>query len=83
MSKTPEDAFSLLQTMASNNYQWHGDRNQSRKTTRVYEIDGLNLVNAKLDSLTKKLEKINMVGHPSSVFSYEICGGGHSTIECQ
>ena len=25
MSKTPEDAYNLLETMASNNYQWHGE----------------------------------------------------------
>ena len=50
--------------MASNNYQWHGDRNQLRKMDKVYKVDGLNLFNAKLDSLTKKLKNINMAIFP-------------------
>ena len=41
------------------------------------------MVNAKLDSLIKKLKKLSFAGHPSQVFSCEVCGGGHSTTECQ
>ena len=83
MSKTPDDAYALLEKMTSNNYQWHGERNQPRKAARVYEIDSLSMVNAKLDSLTKKLKKLNFVGFPSQVLPCEICGGGHSTTKCQ
>ena len=83
MSKTPDDAYAFLEKMASNNYQWHEEKNQPRKAVRVYEIDSLSMVNAKLDSLTKKLEKLNFIGFPSKVLSYKICGGGHSAIECQ
>ena len=59
MSKTPVNAYALLEKMASNNYQWHGERNQPRKAAGVYEIDNLSMVDAKLDSLTKKLERLN------------------------
>ena len=83
MRKTPIDAYALLEKMASNNYQWHGERNQPRKVVGVYEVDGLNLVNAKLDSLTRKVEKLNFGGQQSQVFSCEICGAGHATLECQ
>ena len=83
MSKTPDDAYALLEKMASNNYQWHGERNQPKRAAGVYEIDNLSMVNAKLDSLTKKLEKLSFAGHPSQVFSCEVCGGRHSTTECQ
>ena len=30
MSKTPADAYALIEKMATNNYQWHGERNQPR-----------------------------------------------------
>ena len=83
MSKTPADAYALLEKMASNNYQWHGERNQPRKATGVYKIDSLNMVTAKLDSLTKKLERLNFGGQLSQVLCCEICGAGHATLECQ
>ena len=44
MSKTEDDAYSLLKKMASNNYRWHGDINQPRRAVGVYEVDGLSLV---------------------------------------
>ena len=62
MSTTPAVAYALLKQMASNNYQWHGERNQPRKAAGVYEIDSLNMVTAKLDSLKKKLERLNFGG---------------------
>ena len=83
MSKMPDDAYTLLEKMASNNYQWHRERNQPRKVVGVHEIDSLSMVNAKLDSLTKQLQKLNFPGYPSHVLSCEVCGGGHSNIECQ
>ena len=33
MSKTPEDAYNLLETMVSNNYQFQGERSTPRKVT--------------------------------------------------
>ena len=83
MSKTPADAYALLEKMATNNYQWHGERNQPRKTTRAYKIDSLSMVNVKLDTLTKKLERLNFAGHPSQVIYCEICGAKHATVEFQ
>ena len=83
MSKTPNDAYALLEKMALNKYQWHWKRNQPRKATGVYEIDSLSIVNAKLDSLTKKLEKLNFTGFLSQVLSCEMYGGCHFIIECQ
>ena len=33
--------------------------------------------------LTKKLEASAKVTNPLAVYSYEYCGGGHPTLECQ
>ena len=49
----------------------------------MYEVDSLSMVNTKLDSLIKQLQKLNFLGYPSQVLSYEVCGGGNSNIECQ
>ena len=83
MSKTPEDAYNLLETMASNNYQWHGERSAPKKVAGMHEVDSWNLLNAKIDMLTKKLEASARVTNPMAVYSCEYCGGGHPTLECQ
>ena len=49
----------------------------------MHKVDGWNLLNAKIDMLTKKLEATTKVSNPMAVYSCELCGGGHSTIECQ
>ena len=83
MSKTPDDACSLLQTMASNNYKWHGERSALRRVAGMHKVDSLNLLNAKIDMLTKKLEASTKVSNPMAVYSCDYCGGGHLTLECQ
>ena len=50
---------------------------------RVYKVDSLSMVNAKLDTLIKQLQKLNFARYPSQVLSCEVCGGGHSTMEFQ
>ena len=49
----------------------------------MYEVDILSIANAKLDSLIKKLEKLNFAGYPSQMLSCEVYGGGYSTTKCQ
>ena len=47
------------------------------------EVDGLTMLNAKLDALTKRMDKMNISALSSSALSScEFCQGGH-TIECQ
>ena len=83
MSKTLEDAYNLLETMASNNYQWHGEWSAPKKVAGMHEVDSWNLLNAKIDMLTKKLEASAKVTNSMAVYSCEYCGGGHPTLECQ
>ena len=49
----------------------------------MHEVDGWNLLNAKIDTLTKKLEATTKVSNPMAIYSCEYWGEGHSTIECQ
>ena len=83
ISKTPEDAYNLLKTMASNNYQWQGERSAPRKVAGLHQVDKWNLLNTKIDMLTKKLEATTKVKNSMAIYSCEFCGGGHSTMECQ
>ena len=48
----------------------------------MQEVDSWNLLNAKIDMLTKKLEASAKVTKPIVVYSCEYCGGGHPTLEC-
>ena len=45
--------------MASNNYQWPNER-ATKKTASVYEIDGFSTLTSKVDSLSRKLDKISI-----------------------
>ena len=83
MSKTPEDAYNLLETMASNNYQWHGDQSAPKKVVGLHKVDSWNLFNAKINVRTKKLESSAKVTNPMALYSCEYCGRGHPTLECQ
>ena len=49
----------------------------------MHQVDSWNLLNAKIDILTKKLEASTKVTNPMYVYSCEYCGGGHPTLECQ
>ena len=80
MSKTPEDAYNLLETMASNNYQWHGERIMSKKVAALHEVDSLNLLNANIDMLTKKLEATTKISNSMAMYSCEHCRGGHTSL---
>ena len=47
-------------------------------------MHGLTMLNAKLDALTKRMDKMNIGAISSSALSScELCHGGHPTIECQ
>ncbi|XP_038981145.1 uncharacterized protein LOC120110395 [Phoenix dactylifera] len=51
MSKPTEEAYELLEEMASNNYQWSNERGMPKKVPGMYDVDGINMLNAKVDSL--------------------------------
>ncbi|XP_052172253.1 uncharacterized protein LOC127788182 [Diospyros lotus] len=53
MGKSTEDAYELLEEMASNNYQWSTERGMPKKASGMYEVDGINMLNAKVDNLVK------------------------------
>lgn len=55
-----------------------------RRPQEIHEIDAFFLVNVKLDTLSRRLDKMGMQdGSSSSTANCEICNGKHEMIECQ
>ena len=60
MGKKHDEAYELLEEMASNRCQWQSDRAMSRKVVGVHEIDAIAAIRAQLALLTKKLDATNV-----------------------
>ncbi|XP_010667902.1 uncharacterized protein LOC104884899 [Beta vulgaris subsp. vulgaris] len=82
MGKTTEVANRLLEAMASNNYHWSNNRNKPKNNAGMYEVEGINMFNAKVDSLVNLFTKMNNVNSVSTTMPCNLCGGAHLTNEC-
>ena len=60
MGKGRDEAYTLLEEMTSNSYQWQSDRAMPRKAAGVHEIDTISTIHAQLALLTKKLDATNV-----------------------
>ncbi|KAJ9132909.1 hypothetical protein P3X46_033728 [Hevea brasiliensis] len=60
MEKSKDEAFSALDKIAYNNYQWRCERNEIKKPAGMFELDAMNMINAKFDALTRKMDKLSM-----------------------
>lgn len=79
MRKTPEEAYELLEEMASNSYQWPVERQQLRRAAGVHEVDAITALAAQMEMLNKKIDR--MQAH--SPIACDFCGGNHPNHECQ
>jgi hypothetical protein len=75
--------------MAQNHYQWGSERTTVEKSQTkggMYEISSIDLINAKLDALTKKLESLTTAPAATAAATTqncEVCGvQGHVAAEC-
>jgi len=65
LSKTYNEAYEILERIASNNCQWADVRsNPGKKTRGVLEVDVLSSINAQLASVTNILQNLAL-GHGS------------------
>jgi len=91
MNKTYTSAYSLIEDMAQNQYQWTSEKDitassPSKQEAGMYEISSIDHLAAKVDALTQKIDKINTsVVTPTPVSPHcEICSVfGHIGVECQ
>ncbi|XP_057247487.1 uncharacterized protein LOC125492826 [Beta vulgaris subsp. vulgaris] len=82
MGKTTEVANRLLEEMASNNYHWSNNRGKPKNTAGMYEVEGINMLNAKVDNLVNLFTKMSNVNYVSTTIPCNMCGGAHLTTEC-
>ena len=89
MNKTHQEAMDLIEDMALNSFQWGGNdtRVVRKQMGGVLEVDGLTAINAKLDALTKRLDKmhVNSVAPAHTPIAMcELCGdAGHTSQVCE
>ena len=83
MKKSLEEAYELVEEMATNNYQWTADRVTTKRIQGVHEIDSLSALAAQVATLSRKLDNINVSAIHSTNTCCEFCAGNHMGINCQ
>ncbi|KAF7841764.1 uncharacterized protein G2W53_004062 [Senna tora] len=58
MSKQVDAAYTLLETMSSNNHQWHSDRNVHARVARVQDSDMFASLSSQIATLTKEVKSL-------------------------
>ncbi|XP_050253233.1 uncharacterized protein LOC126699443 [Quercus robur] len=66
MSKTTEGATSLLEEMASNNYQWPTERTMAKKVAGIHELDPFATLSAQVASLSHQVSTLTTQRIPQS-----------------
>ncbi|XP_062118742.1 uncharacterized protein LOC133832412 [Humulus lupulus] len=90
LSKSYNEAFEILERIASNNYQWSNTRAPtSRKVAGVLEVDALTALTAQMASMTNILKNMSLGGNiqpAAAIQSVEVscvyCGDGHTFENC-
>ena len=72
--------ITLLKELTSQGYM--GDETIMEKAKGVLELDTINLLNAKVDALTKMVSKYQINSLESINVVCELCGGSHSYSQC-
>ena len=75
MDNTAKEAVTLLEELASQGYM--GEETTMAKAKGVLELDTINLLNAKVDALTKMVSKNQINFLESTNVICELCGGSH------
>ena len=80
MDKIAKEAVTPLEELASQGYM--GDDTIMAKAKGVLELDTINLLNAKVDALTKMVSKYQINSLESTNVVCELCGGSYSYSQC-
>ncbi|XP_062103933.1 uncharacterized protein LOC133815062 [Humulus lupulus] len=84
MSKSANEAYEMLEDVATNNHQWFDERSSGvRKAAGVHELDAITALTTQVASLTKKLQQNTVSANAIQMAARcEICGGSHSFDQC-
>ena len=86
MKKTTDQAYGILEDMATNSNQWPRERMIPRKVVGGADTKVLSNLVIHVAQLTKQLQRQQGVVNVIQANPWEICepcGGRHSTTECQ
>ncbi|XP_073041995.1 uncharacterized protein [Primulina eburnea] len=65
-SKTPDEAYELLEQMTINSYQWPSERSGVQRTAGVYAVDPITSLTAQVSALTAQIAAMNKPGQSTS-----------------
>ncbi|HEX7902236.1 MAG TPA: hypothetical protein VF487_00055, partial [Chitinophagaceae bacterium] len=82
MSKNLDEAYKLLETMATNNYQWPMTRNNPPKTSGKYDVDAITSLQVQMTAMAKQIELLRPQSTQQVAMVCEICAGGYTTDQC-
>ena len=81
--KTLTQAYELIEEMASNSYQWQGDRHV-KKQTGAFTVDTNTVILGQLEALSKKVESLMAINKSPPSLTCDLCGKiGHLSNDCQ
>ena len=80
MDKMAKEVVILLEELASEGYM--GDESTMARAKGVLELDTINLLNAKVNALTKLVSKSQINSVESTNVVCELCGGYHLYSQC-
>ena len=85
MNKTEDEAYTLIEEMSLNNFQWSTEWGQLKRVGGKLKVDALTSFSAKVDAMTQRLDRMNINAVNFSTHSpYEICGSiEHVTLNSQ
>ncbi|KAF7810615.1 uncharacterized protein G2W53_037358 [Senna tora] len=67
MSKPIDAAYTLLETMSSNNHQWHSDRNVHARVAGVQDSNMFASLSSQIAALTKEVKSLGIQGAVKAV----------------
>src|SRR5438270_10304361 len=78
-NKSLDEAYELINSMASNNYS---DRSAPRKAAGVFEVDQAVALAAQMSTLQQQMNQmVSVINAPAKICN--LCAGGHSAQDCQ
>ncbi|KAI3773937.1 hypothetical protein L1987_48476 [Smallanthus sonchifolius] len=78
-TKTPQEAYDLLEKVAAKTYTQHTSRARTQRQG-VHQVDGITSLAAQVEALSTKINQMHI--HKAQSLC-EFCGGAHPTSACQ
>ncbi|GKD13339.1 hypothetical protein Tco_1197746 [Tanacetum coccineum] len=79
LTKTAVDAKVAIQEMAKYSQKWHNGTSSKSRSTETF--DGLAVIQAQLNNLSKEIKKVNEKMYAAQV-GCKLCKGPHYTKDC-